>query len=83
MAFIVATYVYASSQGQRTHSARTKKLIPSIYPLVIWSIEQDQNQNSDSELELDPEPQFLSFESEHTFIDAVMVVPEPKLHLEI
>ena len=22
--FIVATYVYASSQGQRTHSARTK-----------------------------------------------------------
>ena len=28
MPFIVATYVYASSQGQRTHSARTK-----IYPL--------------------------------------------------
>jgi hypothetical protein len=25
MPFIVATYVYASSQGQRTHSARTKK----------------------------------------------------------
>ena len=24
MPFIVATYVYASSQGQRTHSARTK-----------------------------------------------------------
>ena len=24
--FIVATYVYASSQGQRTHSARTKIL---------------------------------------------------------
>ena len=23
MAFIVATYVYASNQGQRTHSART------------------------------------------------------------
>jgi hypothetical protein len=23
MPFIVATYVYASSQGQRTHSART------------------------------------------------------------
>jgi hypothetical protein len=27
MPFIVATYVYASSQGQRTHSARTKILI--------------------------------------------------------
>ena len=26
MPFIVATYVYASSQGQRTHSARTKRL---------------------------------------------------------
>ena len=26
MPFIVATYVYASSQGQRTHSARTNKL---------------------------------------------------------
>ena len=25
MPFIVATYVYASCQGQRTHSARTKK----------------------------------------------------------
>ena len=25
MPFIVSTYVYASSQGQRTHSARTKK----------------------------------------------------------
>ena len=24
MPFVVATYVYASSQGQRTHSARTK-----------------------------------------------------------
>ena len=24
MPFIVATYVYASTQGQRTHSARTK-----------------------------------------------------------
>jgi hypothetical protein len=24
MPFIVATYVYASSQGQRTHSAQTK-----------------------------------------------------------
>ena len=25
MPFVVATYVYASSQGQRTHSARTNK----------------------------------------------------------
>jgi hypothetical protein len=24
---IVATYVYASSQGQRTHSARTKQIV--------------------------------------------------------
>ena len=31
MPFIVATYVYASSQGQRTHSARTNILI-NIYP---------------------------------------------------
>ena len=27
MPFVVATYVYASSQGQRTHSARTKILV--------------------------------------------------------
>jgi hypothetical protein len=32
MPFIVATYVYASSQGQRTHSARTNiKLITNKY----------------------------------------------------
>ena len=33
MPFIVATYVYVSSQGQRTHSARTKKrfmLLPAL-----------------------------------------------------
>jgi hypothetical protein len=29
MPFIVATYVYASSQGQRTHSARTNNLMES------------------------------------------------------
>jgi hypothetical protein len=29
MPFIVATYVYASSQGQRTHSARTKRALKS------------------------------------------------------
>ena len=28
MPFVVATYVYASSQGQRTHSARTKIYCP-------------------------------------------------------
>ena len=27
MPFIVATYLYASSQGQRTHSARTKIIV--------------------------------------------------------
>ena len=27
MPFVVATYVYASSQGQRTHSARTNKVL--------------------------------------------------------
>ena len=27
MPFIVATYVYASSQGQRTHSARTNLFV--------------------------------------------------------
>ena len=30
MQFIVATYVYASSQGQRTHSARTN------YCIRVW-----------------------------------------------
>ena len=28
-AIIVATYVYASSQGQRTHSARTNTFMPA------------------------------------------------------
>ena len=28
MPFVVANYVYASSQGQRTHSARTNLLAP-------------------------------------------------------
>jgi hypothetical protein len=32
MPFIVATYVYASSQGQRTHSAQTKiAFVPLTY----------------------------------------------------
>jgi hypothetical protein len=30
MPFIVATYVYASSQGQRTHSARTNSAIAAL-----------------------------------------------------
>ena len=33
MPFVVATYVYASSQGQRTHSARTNL---SIHKFPIW-----------------------------------------------
>ena len=37
MPFIVATYVYASSQGQRTHSARTN------YKLLI-------NEESDNDM---------------------------------
>jgi hypothetical protein len=32
MPFIVATYVYASSQGQRTHSTRTKSAKYTITP---------------------------------------------------
>ena len=35
MPFIVATYVHASSQGQRTHSARTKSCAENI-PLLAW-----------------------------------------------
>ena len=31
MPFIMATYVYASSQGQRTHSARTNSLLRSFH----------------------------------------------------
>ena len=38
MSFIVATYVYASSQGQRTHSARTK--------IVRSSLDDRQRLNS-------------------------------------
>ena len=34
MPFIVATYVYASSQGQRTHSARTKPWVKRKFPFV-------------------------------------------------
>jgi hypothetical protein len=51
MTFTVATYVYASSQGQRTHSARTKQILImklyslanypvlsyiSLYPILFW-----------------------------------------------
>ena len=34
MPFIVATYVYASSQGQRTHSARTNMVVPQADTVV-------------------------------------------------
>jgi hypothetical protein len=36
MPFIVATYVYASSQGQRTHSART-----NLHISIILNSEED------------------------------------------
>ena len=36
MPFIVATYVYASSQGQRTHSARTKSTVD--IQSFLWQI---------------------------------------------
>jgi hypothetical protein len=35
MPFIVATYVYASSQGQHTHFARTKSYNPYWTPIRI------------------------------------------------
>ena len=35
MPFIVATYVYSSSQGQRTHSARTNKNLPKLIQIAI------------------------------------------------
>ena len=44
MPFIVATYVYASSQGQRTHSARTK--MPFIVATYVYAISQGQRKHS-------------------------------------
>jgi hypothetical protein len=39
MPFIVATYVYASSQGQRTHSARTNNGTVTIqYDIYIYTL---------------------------------------------
>ena len=35
MPFVVATYVYASSQGQRTHSARTKINLQYITVVIL------------------------------------------------
>jgi hypothetical protein len=52
MPFIVATYVYASSQGQRTHSARTKNAIYIGHlrlcqqPRAAHALPSDQNENS-------------------------------------
>ena len=45
MTFIVATYVYASSQGERTHSARTKILLPGSLitsSMLLWLIHYHQ-----------------------------------------
>ena len=39
-AIIVATYVSASSQGQRTHSARTKNLSLSVGYRLLWLLLQ-------------------------------------------
>ena len=36
MPFIVATYVYASSQGQRTHSARTNYRMAILAIVIVW-----------------------------------------------
>ena len=41
---IVATFVYASSQGQRTHSARTK--IPKIVATYVYASRQGQRTHS-------------------------------------
>ena len=46
MPFIVATYVYASSQGQRTHSARTNISQNQIkknanYIRLTWNTQSD------------------------------------------
>jgi hypothetical protein len=43
----VATFVYASSQGQRTHSARTKKRkIPKIVATFVYASSQGQRTHS-------------------------------------
>ena len=44
MPFIVATYVYASSRGQRTHSARTK--MPFIVATYVYANSQGQRKHS-------------------------------------
>ena len=41
---IVATFVYASSQGQRTHSARTE--IPKIVATFVYASSQGQRTHS-------------------------------------
>ena len=41
---IVAAYVYASSQGQSTHSARTK--IPKIVATYVYASSQGQRTHS-------------------------------------
>ena len=49
MPFIVATYVYASSQGQRTHSARTNFWIYEIIQNHV--IDFDSNLQKESTVE--------------------------------
>ena len=44
MPFIVANYVYASSQGQRTHSARTK--MPFVVATYVYASSQGQRTHS-------------------------------------
>ena len=55
MPFIVATYVYASSQGQRMHSARTNNLpkIMAYLSLLHWShaLHSDQQEKEDGQEE--------------------------------
>ena len=48
MPFIVATYVYASSQGQRTHSARIKILfvLPHKERMKFLTVNPEDNMNT-------------------------------------
>ena len=68
MPFIVATYVYGSSQGQRTHSARTK--MPFIVATYVYASSQGQRTHSArTNLELEEEAaynfaQFICSESD-------------------
>jgi hypothetical protein len=43
---IVATFVYASSQGQRTHSARTIRKLHKIVATFVYASSQGQRMHS-------------------------------------